>query len=116
MFVFGDTVAELIIICQTIRKRLKTASRRQRAAPDENRRTEREVQRLEHLRLQHLAPKIRVHGHRLPAHRGRDGIGEPVKTIHQPRLLIEQRRDKVRQKIRRHAHIGIADADQIMRR
>ena len=43
---------------------------------------------------------------------GRDGIGQPVKTIDQTGPGIVQRRDHIGQKIRRHPHIGIADQNQ----
>ena len=64
--------------------------------------------------LQDLAPEIGVDGDGFPAHRGRRRIGEPVKTIDQTDFFIPQRGDDVGQKIRRDAHVGVADEDQIV--
>ena len=116
MAVPGDAMAELVIIRQTVRQRGETADFSKRLSPDENRRAQRKIERLQALRLQHLAPEIGVDRDGFPAHRGRRRIGEPVKTIHERDFVLAERRDKAGEKIRRHAHVGVADENQIVRR
>ena len=66
------------------------------------------------MRLQNLAPEIGIDGDGLPLHRGRGRIGEAVKAVHKANFIIAQRRDEVDEKIRWHAHVGVANQDQIM--
>jgi len=47
-------------------------------------------------------------------HRGRGWIGEAVKAIYQSGFFIAQRRGEIGEEIRLHAHVGVANQDQIM--
>ena len=66
--------------------------------------------------MQHLAPEIGVDGNGLPAHGSRGRIGQPVKAIHEAGFFVAQWKHNVRQQIRRHAHVGVADKNQIVLR
>ena len=61
-----------------------------------------------------LLEEIGVDGNGLATHGGRRGICQPVKTIDQAGFGIAQRRGNVGEKIRWHAHIGIANQNQRM--
>ena len=114
MAALRDAMAELIIVREAIRQCGEAADFFEQFAAREHRRAEGEVERLEAGGLQNLAPEIGVDGNGFPTHGGRGGIGQPVKTIDQAGFGIAQRRDDVGEKIRRHAHIGVADENQFV--
>ena len=114
MAIFGNTVAKLVIVRQTAGQRAEPADFFEQVAAREHDRAEGKVERLEAGGLQNLAPEIGVDGNGFTTHGGRHGIRQPVKTVDQAGFRIAQRRGKVGEKIRRHAHVGIADQNQRM--
>ena len=137
-----DAIAELVIVRQAIRQGFESADFFQVFATRHHYRAQREVERLEALRLQHLAPEIRVDRNRLPLHSERGWIGQAIKATDQADFTLPlgragllvgrdarqrvptgvvvaawrvQRRHHVLQKVRWRPHIGIADDDNVMR-
>ena len=102
-------MAELVIIRQTAGQRAEPANFIDQFPAREHDRAEGKIERLEAGGLQNLAPEIGVDGNGFTTHGGRHGICQPVKAIDQAIFGIAQRRGNVGEKIRRHAHIGIAD-------
>jgi len=76
--------------------------------------TEGEVDRTQAPCLQDLGPEVRIDRDRLPAHRRGCRIGQEIKTIYQADRGIPQRIDHVGEKIRGHAHVGVADHHHFM--
>jgi hypothetical protein len=112
--VLENALAKLVIVGQTIGEGFEAADFPKVFPAQQNRRAEGKVERLQGLRLQDLAPKIGVDGDGFPLHRGRGWIGKAVKAIHQADFFVAQRGDKIGEKIRRHAHVGVAYQNQIM--
>ncbi len=104
-----NAVAQLVVVGQAIHQRLEPANLGEPLAAHGHHRAQGKINRLEAPGLQHLAPEIRIDGDDLPPHRQRGRVCEAVEAVHQSRLRLLQRGDHLRQAIRRHAHIGVAD-------
>ncbi len=109
-----DAVAELKIIGEIICERFEAADFFKLRAAGDHDGAESEVERLEACALQDLTPEIGVDGDGLPMHRERRGIGEAIKTIHEPDFGIAQRSRDVQQKIGGHEDVGVADDGDVV--
>ena len=112
--VFGEAMADLKIVGETIDQRFESANLVQRFSSQKDGGAEREVERLQGLRLQDLAPEVGVDGHGFPLHGGGGGIAQAIKTMRQGNPFFAQWRHHVHQKIGGHAHVGVTDKDEII--
>src|SRR5688572_7177079 len=78
-----NQVAELIVVSQKISEGLETANGFEALTRRGHHRAESEIQRLEALCLEYLAPEIGINGDGLELHCERDRVVEAVKTVHQ---------------------------------
>src|SRR5206468_3959684 len=78
-----NAVPQLIIIGQTILQSVETTDLSELRSSHRHHRAQRKIQRSQTAGLKHLAPEIGVDGYRLPLHRRRRWISQPVKAIHE---------------------------------
>src|SRR5438105_3262238 len=82
-----NPMAKLIIIRQIVGQRIEAPDARELLPRRGHDCPEREVQRLERLRLQDLTPKIRIDRESFPTHSQAGRTGHTVKAIHQTAFL-----------------------------
>jgi hypothetical protein len=107
-------MAQFIIICQVIGQGAEAADSLQLFIGGGHDRSEREIDWLQALCLQDLAPEIRVDGEGLPAHRQVCRMRRLIKAVHQPDTAVVQRRNDLGQKSRGHADIGVTDHQHLV--
>ena len=112
----GDLIAELVVVGEVVHQRAEAADFIELLPARRHHRAEGEVQWLERAGLEHLAPEVRVHRHGLPLHRERGRVGERVEAVHEAGLRVEEGLEDLREEVRRHARVGVADDEVVVLR
>lgn len=111
-----DLVAELVVVGEVVHQRAEAADFIELLPARRHHRAKGEVERLERAGLEHLAPEVRVRRHGLPLHRERGRVGERVEAVHEAGLRVAQRLEDLREEVRRHARVGVADDEMFVLR